>query len=865
MQSFLHSVAQRIWNEHRQDLDRVLVVFNNRRAGLFLQKEMLTLDDKPFFLPQIIGIDDLVSELGKMRIAPHEFLLFELFDIHRSLDGDDRHYQTFEEFISFGETMISDFSEIDLYCVDAKKLFNNISELKKLGEWDVSDSKLTPFQKKYLDFYSSLYTYYTQFRQRLTEAKCAYTGMAYRNVAENIDSMADTLDFSHIYFVGFNALSNCESKIIDCCVKRGIGSLICDGDDYYFSDSRQEAGAFLRKNAECFSDIGGFENHFAQGNKILHIINSPENVLQTKAAGQILKNLLNSDEKIKETAIVLADEGLLLPMLNSLPEQIHSTNVTMGYPFVLTGIHNLATKLLALYCNAKRERFYHVDVIDILSDAIISKYLGTNSLHNSITEFVNKNKLIYASLGDIKLMLKGISNSDNLLFLFEKCSLNADEILELLRRIVELIITSDILEKNTKEKESVSCFIQILNYLDDLQQKYHFIEKPSTLQRIYQRIAQRRSVAFYGEPLQGLQLLGMLETRSLDFPNIVMLSVNEGTLPAGRSSNSLIPYSLKKSKDFNIPTFEEKDAVYAYNFYRLLQRTNEAWLIYSSDSDGMGKGEPSRFILQIKNELAVRHPNISIQEEVLSVPASSIQSETESGIHKDEKTMQRLKEMAVGNSEKHIFLSPTAINRYRNCPMQFYYNDVLGVHEQEEISEDLEANELGTLIHEILKNIYTKDRNVKKETLEKALKETDNLVETMLHKDILKGRDDEGKNRLYSEVAKTQITRFLQKEIALLDPPTPNTPSHTIEIKLVEKPIAYDLDLTEFGITYPIHIEGIADRIDLFDGILRIADYKSGGVDAADLTVKEPEPNPYKVSDKWFQVYFLYWPICSCR
>ena len=861
METFLHSVAQRIWDEHRQDIDRIVVVFNNRRAGLFLQNQILTLSDKPFFMPRIIGIDELVSQLGNTKIAPHEFLLFTLYDIHRKIEGEERRYQTFEEFFSFGEMMIGDFSEIDLYRVDAKKLFNNISEYKRLGEWNVSDS-LTPFQQKYINFFSSLYSYYTHLREELSkpENNCAYTGMAYRNVADNIDSLIDTLDCSHIYFVGFNALSSCEKAIIECCVERGIGSLICDGDNYYFADSQQEAGDFLRKNALSFKGIGDFQNHFAQAEKTIHIINSPENILQAKAAGQILKGILNSEEKVKETAIVLADEGLLLPVLNSLPEQVISTNVTMGYPFTLSSVNNLAIRLLALHCNAKKEHFYHIDVINVLSDELIVKYLGTKDLHNKIAEHINQNKLIYASKEDIQLMLSGIEKNDDILFFFEKTGLSPEEMLSLLRRASELIATSDVLENNTKEKEATTCFLQTLNYLDDLQSKYHFITKLNTLQRIYQRLAQRRSVAFYGEPLQGLQLLGMLETRSLDFQNIILLSVNEGTLPAGRSSNSLIPYALKKA--FGIPTFEEKDAVYAYNFYRLLQRSNEVWLLYSSDAEGMGKGEPSRFILQIKNELAVRHPNIIVKEEVISAPARALSAKTEPGVHKDDETMKRLKAMAIGDRDKNRFLSPTAINRYRNCPLQFFYNDVLGIHEQQEISEDLEVNELGSLIHEILKDIYEKETIVKKETLDEARKNIDHILDTMLHDKFLKGREDEGKNRLYKEVAKTQITRFLQKESALLSPQEPNTPGHTIEIKLVEEAIGFDLNMSDHGITFPVHIEGIADRIDLFDGVLRIADYKSGGVAVEDLVVKDSNPDPYTVSDKWFQVMTYAWLFC---
>jgi CRISPR/Cas system-associated exonuclease Cas4 (RecB family) len=831
-----------------------LVVFNNRRACLFLKGHLKVKDDKPYFMPSIKGMDELVADLGNAVIMPHEFLLFELYDIHRRPEHSWRKFDSFEEFIPMGEMMIGDFSEIDLYCVDARQLFSHIEEHNRLGEWDVSGKELSEFQEKYLNFYKSLFNYYTELQNRLKAKRQAYTGMAYRNVAEQIDSLVDSLDCSHIYFVGFNALSNSEARIIECCVRRGIGSLLCDGDEYYFSDDTQEAGNFLRANAKRFPNIGGFDNHFAQKEKTIHIINCPENVLQAKATGQIIRQLMsNTDQvaKAQDTAIVLADEKLLLPVLNSLPEQVKSTNVTMGYPFVLSDVNNLVTNLLALYCNVRNNKFYHVDITNVLSDVLIAKYLEAKDIYASITDFINQQKIIRFTKDDIALMLRKKDKYEHLMFLFENTSPTVDEVLSMLRRLFTLLTTENVFDGNTKEKESLACFIQIANYLEELQKPQKYIERLETLQKIYQRLAQRRSVAFYGEPLQGLQLLGMLETRSLDFRHLIMLSVNEGTLPASKKDNSLIPLSLKRI--YGIPTIEEKDAVYAYNFYRLIQRSDEVWLLYSSDAEGLGKGEPSRFILQIKNELAMRHPNIKVQNEVVvannhPMPDSGkIQAEKKDGI-----TLQGINELAKKG------LSPSALNRYRGCPMQFFYSDILGVQERKELSEDLESNELGTFIHEVLKDIYLRDsdRIVKAATLEDALREIDTLVDSSFQKEVLKGRSDEGKNHLYSEVAKMQLSHFLKKEIESIKR------GKRIEISLVEDAMSNTLIVAQKGVPQEVVVKGIADRVDIVDGMLRIADYKSGRVEQKELAVADAEPDPHKVPDKWFQVMTYAWLYC---
>lgn len=853
MESFLHKVAQQLWENHPHMLEQTLVVFNNRRAGLFLQRELQKLDSEPFFLPRIIGIDDLVKELGEQQIAQPELLLFELYNIHRRLEGNECRFQTFEEFLSFGEMMLGDFSEIDLYCVDARKLFDILSEHKKMGEWDPTDPDITPFQKKYLAFFNSLYTYYSQLRDSLIKMNQAYMGMAYRKVAENIENLAGKINEKHIYFVGFNALSTCEVRIIKHFVESGSGHVIFDGDDYYYNNKNQEAGFFLRQHAEHFPETGPFGEHYKDRPKTIHIVNCPENILQTKKAGHILKQIVNTEstsetkKELESTAVVLADENLLIPMLNSLPDNIHSANVTMGYPYIYTETHNLVTALLSLYARSKEGRFYHTDITTFFSSPIISKLLNNNSLHNTLSQQFNEGKMIYIEPDEIISLLAPVDKNQFLQFLFKNDKPSVLQILSHLRRLAEWIVQSSSLEDNVKETEGIACMVQIVDNFTSLQVKHEFIDSISALQKIYERVAQRRSISFYGEPLAGLQLLGMLETRSLDFDRLIILSVNEGTLPAGKSDNSLIPYALKK--EFQIPTFKEKDAVFAYHFYRMLQRCHEAWLLYSSESGGIGKGEPSRFILQLKNELAIQYPHIHIEEEVVATRQKKPLPLSVTTVPKDESILHRLHELATKG------FAPSALNCYRNCPLQFYYEYVLGAREQEELTEEIESNELGSFIHEILCDIYNldKDRNIKAETLSDALKELDNVIDKKYQTDVLRKRNNEGKNHLYGEVAKMQIRSFLKKEIEYLKS------GNAIEMLLTEYEMKVPLPQVSTDPTSSVYIKGIADRVDRVEGHLRIADYKSGSVEKKDLQVAEEFPDFRNVPDKWFQVMTYAW------
>lgn len=852
METFLAEVAQKLRANHPNDLDQVTVVFNNRRSGLFLRRQFAAIADKPFFLPNIMGIDELIAQLGGLRIVPNEFLLFELFHIHCAIGGENRKFPTFEEFISFGDMMLADFSEIDLYCVDAEQLFSNLHELKSIGEWDVETGELTEFQKRYLEFYKSLYKYYDTLRQRLFSQGKAFGGMAYRYVAENIESLATQGPKNKIYFVGFNALSASESLIIRHYVRMGMGELITDGDAYYFNNKDQEAGHFLRKHKEeGFPTNYEYTDHFANSQKQVTIVSCPENVLQCKYAGQLLADQVrnNPDNPIEQTAIVLADESLLMPTLNALPPEIKTANITMGYPFQSTAVNSLIDKLFSLHQRRKQELFYHQDILDILSDHGIANILGISNIHARLTSQLSQQHIIYASADEIgSLCQKMGGDASSIAYVFSTAAPTPDEFLAIVSQLVKQLYAAKVYDHDPKEREALACLWEIVQHFQELQSEYHFVDNLNVLNKIYTRLAKRRSVAFYGEPLKGLQILGVLETRNLDFKRVILVSANEGTIPSGRTNNTLIPYNLKVA--FGIPTFHDKDAVYAYNFYRLLQRADQIHLLYSTDSESMGKGSPSRFILQVRRELAMAYPNnIILHEQVLSAPNNAYDVSTIISHPKTEPIIHRISEISSKG------FSPSALNKYRNCPLRYYYENVLGVKESDAVSEDLERNELGSYIHAVLERIYTQGKGtpLSADTIQQSLDHIDELLNQVLEQQFHHGRSHLGRNHYLESVAKVQITKFLKTELEQL--------KHGIPITILglEEELSHQITLTINGHPYRATIAGIADRIDRWKEIIRIIDYKSGHVEKKDLDVKSAEPEWDKVPDKWFQVMLYTW------
>ncbi len=846
MTKFLQEVAQQILRDNPADMDRVAVVFNNRRPSLFLRKELIRLhqNQEAFLLPRMMGIDDLVSDMSDWQLVPSEFLLFDLFDIHRQISHSE---ERFEDFISFGETMLHDFAEIDLYHVDAAKLFDNLGELKAIGEWDVSDPTSNAASQHYLQFYKSLYQYYKTLRERLASQHKAYRGMAYREVADHIDELAQAQDYAHIYFVGFSVLSACERTIIEHFVKSGKGTLIADGDSYYVDDPKQEAGDLLRPLQELLPASFSYPSLLATTEKQIHLVNCPENLMQVKYAGSLLSN------ETEETCVVLADENLLVPMLNSLPEAITKVNVTMGLPYSQSGPHTLTLRLLQLYNKAQGNKFYHKDLCELFSDYNIDILLGGLHHATEILHYLATNKLVFVSVEQLTQMCHDLHiDLSPLQFLFtlaeENTYDNPNLFLDRCKQLLSLLLQQQYEQKRHSECEALSCGLSIIDYLISLQQTYNYITSLSTLERIYSRLAQRHKIAFFGEPLEGMQLLGVLETRCLDFDRIIILSVNESIIPSGKSNSSLIPFALRRT--YGIPTYAERDAIFAYHFYHMLQRATDITLIYHTETEAAGKGEPSRFITQLKAELAAKHSNIHIDSCFVSPATTPTILIDTAEVAKDDNVMKQLQQQAARG------FSPSALNMYLRCPMKFYYNYVLHVKEVTNVDEDIQSSELGTLVHDILEHLYA-DENITADTLKEHLSTIEQWVDNTFAENYQKGRASEGRNYYYRAIAKTQITNLLKSEIEQLEN------GHSLQIIKLEEDLCAALSVPLHNENLTVNLRGTADRIDRWDGQLRVIDYKTGKVENNDLCFKKSVEDYSKsncnIPDKWFQVMIYAW------
>ena len=826
----------------------VTIVFNNRRPSLFMRQYIQEEMGDTCFLPRIVGFDDLVAELGELEIVPNEFLLFELYDIHRRLNPEDR--RTLEEFIPMADMMIGDFSEIDSYMVEVGDIYGNLHDLKRIGEWDISGKELTQFQKDYLRFYKSIYSYYKELHRLLESRGQAYTGMAYREVAENIERRIDRDVFGDIYFLGFNALTKCEEVIIEAYIRRGRAKYVTDGDAYYYDNEDQEAGYFLRKHKRLSANKE-FAEHFKEGRKSVHIVRAQDNVTQAKYAGQLLRSITNEEQGagLADTALVLADENLITPVLNSLPEEVTQANITMGIRYTSTEMHSLVLTVMSLYANMRgsKRMFYHKDLCSLLGNPYVARLLKHEDAIGEVKAYMARNNIIYASVEEIEAMLTDMGmDVEPLRFIFTNDSDRPESILATLKRLVEELRGQGAIDVDSKEHAAAESLVQIIEYFKGLENHYDQIGSIKAFQKIYQRIAERRTISFMGSPLTGLQILGVLETRNIDFKRVILLSANEGVIPSERSANTLIPNSLKRG--FGMPTYEEKESIYAYNFYRLIQRATDVYLVSSTDTNGPGKGVESRFVQQVRAELSKRYAsNMEVTETTVLVGNKAFENEVAGEVEKTPAIMQRL----YGKR-----YSPSSLNKYRACPLKFYYEDVLYANDDDEVADVLDERELGNVVHKCLEEIYKPylHKDIKKEDIEQAFPQVEDMIEKLIGEYFVNGQVHEGKNDLYRMVAIQQVKSFLKHEIGLLEE------GHSIYVEQLEevmdKPVRLQLNGKERDVAFKTK----ADRIDRIDGQLRVIDYKTGNVEGKNLKADNLDTTEWqKIEDKWFQVMFYAW------
>ncbi|NDV79452.1 PD-(D/E)XK nuclease family protein [Dysgonomonas sp. 511] len=865
MTPFLYNVAHTYYQKHGSKISRFTFVFPNRRAGIFFQHYLSQIADKPLFSPQILTVADLFQTLSPYKKADRVEMLFMLFDTYKRISLST---ETFDEFLYWGEMLLNDFDDVDKYLVDTKQLFRNVRDLKEIdaGFDFLTESQVEAIRrfwssflpvggnekkKDFLEMWEVLYQLYGDLRVQLEGKGLAYEGMVFREVVERItkDITLD-LPFEKIIFVGLNAHSISEEKLLKYFHKRGIADFYWDYSSSLVRDKDNKASFFIDKNKVQFpSQLSLQSEELTFDKPVVEVVGIPSSVGQAKYVHSILKSLLKegqitSSDEAMNTAVVLPDENLLLPTLYSIPDEIEKINVTMGYGLSNSSIAGLMEQVFELQRNIRKSDgftgFYYKPVQAILNHRYIVRIAPEEArvLRNNIKQYnrtiVSEEELQTHPL--FKLIFTAITGWR--------------QIPSYLRQILSYLNLSLVKDKEKQddnegniqaidiESEFVIEYYKTINKMDEAFAHHSPDMTVDTYLKMLRKLIVNISVPFTGEPLSGLQIMGVLETRALDFDNLIIMSMNEGIFPLKKAASSFIPYNLRKG--FDLPTYEHQDSVFSYHFYRMINRAKRIYLLYDTRTEGLQSGEVSRYFNQIKH---LYNDHFDIREKLAVYKVASTESLAIS-VKKTPQIMEKLNIFLQGGDKR---LSASSINTYINCPLQFYFSVVENMNEEDEIAETVEASTFGTIFHSVMEWLYEpmKGKMVTADLLHNISKD-DKLLTAMIERSFAENyfktekiKRLTGQNYLTGEVLRKYIKQVLATDARL-------TPFIYIDS---EERVRKNYMLPS-GKT--VSLKGIIDRVDEVHGRTRIIDYKTGkGVlrykEMKDLFDKEMKDRPKAV------------------
>lgn len=839
MESFLKLVAADLYKHTEGNLAHTAVVFPNKRAGLFFNEYLAQESDSPIWSPAYVSISELFRSLSPWEVGDPVKLVCELYKIFRR---ETQSTETLDDFYFWGEMLISDFDDADKNKVDTDKLFSNLQDLRNIMDdytfiddeqeeairqffQNFSIERRTALKERFISLWDVLGNIYKGFRESLASQNIAYEGMMYRHVIEHLD--VDKLPYEKYVFVGFNVLNKVEHTLFTQLKDVGKAVFYWDYDEFYMKENRQavthEAGEFIRRNLRDFpSPLSGelFKN-LSKPKEVHYIASSTENA-QARYLPQWIRNNLTTPEK--ETAVVLCNEALLQPVLHSLPAEVKHVNITMGFPLSQTPVYSFLIALLELHThgfNFKSGRYTFQSVVTLLKHPYTRQLTGQAEL---LEKELTRNNRFYPLPGEL-------GKDEFLTRLFTPLSGNLNLCIRLSETLQQV---AGIYQANTSGTEDTDAFNQL--YRESLFKAYTTINRFRTLieedeltvqsetfRRLLVKVLSATNIPFHGEPAIGMQVMGVLETRNLDFRHLVLLSVNEGQLPKSGGDSSFIPYNLRKA--FGMTTIEHKIAVYAYYFYRLLQQAERITLMYNTSSDGLNRGEWSRFMLQFLIEWP--HP---ITRQFLEA-GQSPQGTSPITVEKTPDVMRRMQSLFDVRANPKAKFSPSALNYYLDCPLKFYYRYVAGLSAPDEVSAEIDSATFGSIFHYAAEHIYkdltTHGKVINKEALETLLRNEVKLqdyVDTAFKKLFFNVPQNEkpeynGVQLINSAVIARYLKQLLQNDLRY-------APFTFIASEMeVDEPI--DIQ-TPKGVIKS-RIGGIIDRMDSKDGTLRIVDYKTGG------------------------------------
>ena len=624
---------------------------------------------KPVWSPQILTIDEWVKSQTDKKVIKGNELLFRFYTVYSGLEGENA--ESFEKYMSWGRILLKDFDEIDRYLLKPEEVFRDLRNIKELEDWDLERleaKEIGQYEEKFLGFWDKILDFYKAFSKHLSENDWVYPGRVYKEFALTMNPE----DFNQLHFVGFNALSSAEQMILHKLLKRKRAQVYFDMDRFFVDNQAHEAGRFFRAIRKRWEDIQldhQVKDYLSKGNRKFELIASADQVAQVSLASQILVDIEKRGE-INQTAVVLADENLIDPLLRSLPDSITKANITMGLPIRRTSIKNLVEILFNIQERLLKygERsLYHKDVTQLLELPVLRKTLTEEEL-KKLEELQSEILQTNLKFLDFDSLLPKLPQLIQKNFAFiRKWNYQDRKFLDDYIGLTSELLKSD--QISDLESETLILLIDILIKLKSFLEEHQNIEiSYSIFKRLLKEEIHNSQVDFLGNPIEGLQIMGILETRLLDFKNLIFIGMNEGVLPAGNYSDSILPKDLKLYH--KLPVQQDKDAIFSHHFYRLTLRAEHIYGIYFTKTDMTSTGEMSRYLMQIKMEYPSLNSGNMVVEKTYKPKDEAIDKEKVI-IEKDELVESRLDDLF----EKG--LSPTALNTYLSCTLDFYYRYVL--------------------------------------------------------------------------------------------------------------------------------------------------------------------------------------------
>jgi len=830
MNPFLKQVANYLYQNHRSELSDFCLVFPGRRAGVFFTAYLNELVETSMLSPEIITINELISSVSGLQQADQVELVLKLQEVYSQVTG---HQEPLDEFFFWGEILLADFDDLDKYLLNADDLFRNISDLKDLENqfeyltaeqkkaieefWGNLDKVPHSFNKeKFIGIWIKLAAIYHRFREVLRQSGIAYSGMIYRDVADLLTKQFVSEFKSKKYiFIGFNALNECEKAIFRKLDNQKKAMFFWDYDEFYLKDTENEAGRFLRTNMVLFPAPKNFVSEKSPDPKVRKItmVSVPGNITQAQAINmpQVLKSF-QTDKRFDNTAFVLADENLLIPVISAVGKSFTDINITMGYPFVNTPVYGFISQLISLQKNIRKSAnstiFYYKPVVAILNH----QFVVNDEIKVFVSGIYRRNK-VYLEADELNF-------NPFVLKIFRRPESWQDILDYFLDVLTELALKFDSTGNEQVKLESEYLFQAFLavQRLKDTLEGLNVPDFPvKILYRLLDQSLRRISIPFEGEPLTGLQIMGLLETRCLDFRNLVLFSANEGFLPRIAAGHSFVPYHLRKG--FGMPTYEDRDAMYAYYFYRLIQRSEKTVIVYNSITEGVASSEKSRFLYQLlyDSEFEIEELNLSF----------NFKGTTNEPI-RIEAGEQHIKKLISTYSERK--LSPSAINTYLDCKLKFYFKYIAGIKEKEELKEEIDAVLFGNLFHYAIELLYKPFENKtvdatslklirnNKEKIDAIVRESIAVKYYQMKPEEVSRFKPGGQSILIASHIRDYIYQLLENDIRFAP----------FQIVGLEKEYSADYQVVSGGQTFLIRVGGIIDRLDQTAEGLRIIDYKTG-------------------------------------